>query len=120
MRVRRRRRADPPARWGRHPRRWVGCSVGSWRRCHKRGHRGTATLPTASGRSLVTAAVGMFGGEGEVEESAGDLFAVPRQGGEDVAGWDELPGDGLVVGLPGVEFDPAPPAGLVVAGGAGG
>jgi len=40
-------------------------------------------------RSLVTAAVGAFGGEGKVEESAGDLFAVPRRGGEDVAGLDE-------------------------------
>jgi pimeloyl-ACP methyl ester carboxylesterase len=35
------------SRTWRHPRRWVGCCVGSWRRCHRPGHRGATTLPTA-------------------------------------------------------------------------
>jgi hypothetical protein len=59
---------------------------------------------------LATAAVGALGGQGEVEESGGDLFATPREGGKEVARWDELPGDVFVVWLPGVEFDPCPPA----------
>lgn len=59
---------------------------------------------------LATAAVGALGGQGEVEESGGDLFATPRDGGKEVARWDELPGDVFVVWLPGVEFDPCPPA----------
>jgi hypothetical protein len=48
---------------------------------------GRSTAPAASAcRSLTTAAVGAFGVQGEIEESAGDLLAAPRQGGEDLAG----------------------------------
>lgn len=65
-------------------------------------------------------AVGALGGQRAVQESAGDLLALPRQRGEDVTRRDEAAGNVLVVGgVPGFELDACPPPGLVVAGGPG-
>src|SRR5215218_10019993 len=50
----------------------------------------------------------------ELQESVCDFLALPPQGVQDLARGDEPPGDHLVLGLPGVEVDPRPPAALVV------
>jgi hypothetical protein len=68
--------------------------------------RRSRTCPRSSplGSPSAVVAVGL---QCELQESVGDLLALPRQGVQDLARGDEPPADQLVLGLPGVELDRA-------------